>query len=171
MRLPITHEQQQEIDGLLFKQYADGGLGLNTMKRYRDFTGAGINDAVEALVQRRNYLRSANPSQFTPEPDWRLMGLTKLLEIKQKEPIVVIEGEWDADSFHFYVRITAITSVPSPSHPLYTEHPLTSAKGTPDEAAEKALHLGNELAAAADVGFVLNPYEEEWERRWWHRHG
>jgi len=135
------------------------------MIRYRESTGAGINDAFEALVDRKAHLQRDFPERFKSDDDYHREAWSALESVMR--PIEMIEASWDWDSHGPHIKISSITAAPSQWQPKYTEHCLYTVSGL-DRQVERAIEFGSQLAEAARTSFYITDIEDRDDtKRWW----
>ncbi len=133
---------------------------LEAVKFYRHVTGCGLNQAVEAMVMRKQH----QGVSFWGDSLARKRAFERLYAIK--DPVIVIEGSWEGDSWGWMVVLMAITLAPSEYHTRYTAHGLCAVRQF-EYQVERAAALGRELAEAAGAPFYLTSVEVDDEVRWW----
>lgn len=158
----LTDDEWQAIDAFLF---ADARIAA--IKAYREITGVGINESLEATSDRMQYLLARSPERFKSDAEYRAEAYSRLEAIRSR--IVVIEGSWDGDTWGWFIRLSAITDEASRQHPKYTEYGLYLVRGI-DRQVEQAVEFGTELARSVGVDFYLtdtNTIYVNYEKRWW----
>ena len=151
----LNADQQEFMDELIRMD-----MVLETVKFYRHIAGCGLNQAVEAMETRKRHLGVS----FWGDSLARKRAFEKLYAIK--DPVVVIEGSWDGDSWGWMIILSAITLGPSEYHPRYTAHGLCTVRQF-EHQVERAEALGRELAELAGAPFCLTSVEVDDEARWW----
>lgn len=151
----LNADQQEFVDELIWED-----MRLWTIMFYRHVTGCGLNQAFEAVEDRKRQVGVSfyGDSLAHKEAFERLNAV--------QDPIVVIEGSWDGDSWGWMIVLSAITQASSESHPRYTAHDLCAVREM-EKQVEEAKALGRELAEAAGAPFYLTSVEVDDMARWW----
>jgi hypothetical protein len=177
MTTELSAEQWNVIDEDLLNH-----ARIAAIKLFRDYTGASLRDAMNAIHIREQHLRSQYPEQF-PRPNNTPQDILERFRALTSRPSV-IEALWDGDTAGWFLILSAIYEPVDPDRPEESTYQLAVLRGDggdirlfnqeipPWPEAETARTVGSIIEHDYHIPFYFpSPdYPEDDCPRWWQRH-